>query len=565
MAWSKDRVRIGFGSEVPGIALLFVVTFGFLLLAVSPAFAAGGACPTGANYGNSFNQTLSGIGVTSCYFVSKSLGADTNSGTSESSPWAHVPGMYGCAGNCAALTPTAGEGFIMRGGDMWLNADLGVYWAPTWAGTSSHPMYIGVDPSWFAGSSWTRPIWNVQGQGIGAYPGNCAILCDWANYTIFDNIEIKGMGTSGGSGGTIVQAYGAQYASFQRLYIHGWSHAASGDWDNGNVYVAGNGAVGTCLHDSVIDGSDTTQDMLAALFSTVPCAYNNYIGFVTNGMEATGSNIHDNTFGPIVTPFSGITHQNHLFHFGPDNGATNQFIYNNVISVTKLGGASGGAVSQWINGNESNSATAYAFNNVIYDVGSGNVVNTGPHSGAAGTMVVFNNTVECGSDSNLCGGGGNAQAGPSGAISWTNDYWINSNGVPPLYCYTTYSPCTNSNELTQTLSTANGQGYTSTSTYAFQPTSSNGSTVGKGANLTSTCSAISNSSAEVAAWATAAGAACQNDTTYGVTYNTTNHTVSLARVPNARGTSGSWDAGAYQYSAGNQQPNPPTGLTAVVQ
>ena len=68
-----------------------------LMLFSTPVFAAGGACPSGANYPNAAgtNVTLASLGVTSCFYASSS-GSDTNSGTTESSPWLHFPGMSGC-------------------------------------------------------------------------------------------------------------------------------------------------------------------------------------------------------------------------------------------------------------------------------------------------------------------------------------------------------------------------------------------------------------------------------------------------------------------------------------
>jgi hypothetical protein len=61
----------------------------------------------------------------------------------------------------------------------------------------------------------------------------------------------------------------------------------------------------------------------------------------------------------------------------------------------------------------------------------------------------------------------------------------------------------------------------------------------------------------------AAGIACQSDTTYGVSYNTSNHTViSPARTPVARPMTGTWDSGAYQFSS--QVPAPVTAVKAKV-
>src|ERR1035437_10304250 len=100
---------------------IFALTvFGLLLISANGS-AAGGPCPSGARYlttaSNSLTTLLS-LGITNCYFIS-AAGADTNNGTSESTPWAHAPGMPKCTGTCASTTPAAGEGFIFRGGDAW--------------------------------------------------------------------------------------------------------------------------------------------------------------------------------------------------------------------------------------------------------------------------------------------------------------------------------------------------------------------------------------------------------------------------------------------------------------
>jgi hypothetical protein len=115
------------------------------------------------------------------------------------------------------------------------------------------------------------------------------------------------------------------------------------------------------------------------------------------------------------------------------------------------------------------------------------------------------------------------------------------------------------NSVAQTKSAANAQGYSMGETDTFSPTLVTNSTVGAGLNETALCTAISTINAT-------AGTACLSDTTYGVSYNSTNHTVSWpARTPIARPTVGPWDVGAYQFNASTSgQPNPPTGLAATV-
>jgi hypothetical protein len=157
------------------------------LIAPFVARAAGGACPTAAQYINPANLgiagplvTLAALGVTSCYYVA-ATGSDSNDGLSEASghPWQHAPYMPNCTATCAtvqaALTTTSAFGFIFRGGDTWHEftgspqIGLPVNWPNgtgsqvngwDWikSGTASTPFYIGVDFGWFSGGAWVRPI-----------------------------------------------------------------------------------------------------------------------------------------------------------------------------------------------------------------------------------------------------------------------------------------------------------------------------------------------------------------------------------------------------------------------
>jgi len=54
------------------------------------------------------------------YYISKSLGSDSNTSTqaqARMTPWAHLPGMQSCTSNCASYTPQPGDQFILLGGD----------------------------------------------------------------------------------------------------------------------------------------------------------------------------------------------------------------------------------------------------------------------------------------------------------------------------------------------------------------------------------------------------------------------------------------------------------------
>ena len=77
--------------------VLTLLLAGVLTLGATATRAAGGACPSTAQYINTANPTgplvtLASLGVTSCFYVADS-GADTNSGTTEAAPFLHAPFM----------------------------------------------------------------------------------------------------------------------------------------------------------------------------------------------------------------------------------------------------------------------------------------------------------------------------------------------------------------------------------------------------------------------------------------------------------------------------------------
>lgn len=564
MAWSKARGWIGFRSGIPGIALFLMVTLGMLLSAAPAAFAAGGTCPTAANYVNPSNPmgslvTLSSLGVTSCYYFSKSAGSDRANGTSESTPQQHLPGMTDYAGS---ITPAAGQGFILKGGDTWGASDLGDVWK--WGGTSGSPIYIGVDQKWFNGSSWVRPIFTCGGaacSGTGNYANYFMIV---GSYVTVDNIEFTGLLAPGTSGQPSYVLTELDHDVVENSYFHGWTMANGANHDDEMVVAFANNSFppytsqGSGLFYSVIDGSDTARNSMHAIGGSPTYIVGNVIQYVTNTTDnIQASNVHDNYFGPVVLSFQSGAHQNVLSICCADNSNTKQFIYNNVFTGT-ICGPCGGIVKLWLDQFGSSNTVGYAFNNVIYNNSPGNMINQGHGTAGAnvGTWNFFNNTVECGTDTSQipCV---NAAGVPSNAIAVfnsTNNHWILSGS--PIVCSGGYS-CPQTTDLTQTVSTANGQGYTSAQTYAFSPTSGGDSTVGTGSNIQSICTTINGLDRT-------AGAACQNSTGYACSYNRTNHAVSCPNETEiVRPASAAWDIGAHLYST-DTPPNPPTGLTAVV-
>jgi hypothetical protein len=498
-------------------------------------------------------------GITKCFYADFASGSDGNPGNSETAPLQHFPGMQGCSGSCSAITPSAGEGFILRGGVTWPNSSLGWYW--TWSGssTTSSPgcsgsgcIYIGVDPNWFTGSSWARPILNAGGAAVSPVssgPANTLFGC-YCNYLVFDNIELTGLYWSGvpayGSSDNIGLAGGmpghGTNDTFEHLYVHGWSHAASssGTVENPCGFVGDTGDpnnnANTILEYSVISGADTTQDSCSLVFGSPPYIAYNVLEYGSSAMVIDSPiSVHDNIVQNVVTSFDTSAHENAL----EENYSGNTTVYNNIFR--HIGS---GSLTLWLA--PDSGSTAYVFNNVIYDTDTGNVLDFAASlkTSPSGSIVFWNNTVECGQDSNpnaVCAGGINSQIS---AVTLQNNHFITNaasywatNGVTP----------TQVSNLFQTKSAAASQGYTSSEAYAFSPTAAypTDSTPGKGTSAAALCAASGVS-------------ACNNDTAYGVIYNTANHTVASPGRQSLAWKSPP-DIGAYSFGPALGNPTSLTG------
>jgi hypothetical protein len=595
MVLSKGKTwqYVGITSFKGKLGLIFL----FLLLAL-PAFASGGACPTGATYGPNNNATLSSLGVTSCYYIS-AAGADTNTGTDETHPWLHAPQMPNCSGNCATVQSggiPAGTGIILRGGDTWHfgNSSASPYTGGTWDfntspypsynGTSAHPIYLGVDQTWYTGSSWARPILTGDGNLCGPstvngttcisglIPGSSTITqyyvsscpyqisssnnvleLDNATNYIVDNFEMTGICLNSSATQNAYIRYGSLTGpvTFLSLYIHGWTHTAfSGPngscsgvcWGILAFWGGGAGASkGETLKYVIVDGADSDGEAGGFLDGG---GYNvgwSVIRYTSQGLVSNMHLFHDS----IYEYFYENGHSNMWESTGPDNAGTNA-VYNNLFRHLEVSGGYGG---EGFNTEPPTGTTDYFFNNIWYDVGSMEEFNLSP---GVGTTYVANNTIDWGTGNTF---------GCPGVLTAINNHYLTEGssvyGVGGGGCTLTASKNIQMNHATAT-----SDGYATSETYVFSPTTSNSPTVGAGTNEQSAmCAALSTAAGSDPTLSDAA-AACSSDTRYSCTYNTSNHTVSCpARTAVARPPSEAWDVGAYQLTG----MNPPTNLTATVQ
>ena len=507
------------------------------------------------------------------YYISKSTGSDSNAfaqAQSKSTPWAHLPGMAGCASNCASYTPVAGDNFIMMGCDVWTGSDLPVVWQ--WNGSSGSQIYVGVDKTWYnttnCPSGWNRPVWNaaktvMSGDNYFIQMGSSGTGGNGYSYLQFDNIEFKQQEFTSGSGGGIVDNLAPNTTNFQltNSYIHAWDAAADNCVFFRGPYGAGPPvtAINIVYSNNVIDGSDRTgtsgtTGVCYAFYYNQGGSHviNNVIRFVVNpgvvASSSTGLEIGGNWIDNVLVSVGG-SHCNGI----ETNGGTPFYIHDNVFSNMNCAGGETLSVAN------SAGEVDYVWNNVIYNLNSAQQPGAEAKSGGTGMFIYFwNNTVVPQSGASCLANG--LTSGDTVTVYFQNNDCITTswNAVDSFSGFGT-GVAANTNNILQAPSTAASRGYSSSETYVYSPpasgcTSSNSkcATVGAGINLTSS-------------WPSGFST---NDTQYGMREQTVNGVVQAVtgRPQNSRPASGAWDSGAYQYgSTQASAPNPPTGLTASAQ
>ncbi len=308
---------------------------------------------------------FAGSAAATTYYIDYSSGSDSNSGTTTSAPWMHLPGMQGCSSTCASTSPNPGDSFILKGGVTWPNAAFPITWS--WSGASGNYIYVGVDNTWYTGSSWTRPIWNAGSTGMGS-TNNYVRNINGGSYTTWDNIEMLNFVQQGDSYGNDTfmnlgaAAGGITNVTVTNCYFHHWSHGSqTADaitiilGSTNSPYLSGS-VIESNIADNT-DGDKVSGEFLYAIEGTIA---QNVVKNVANGILPIGPGgiVAANNIGPVNTSFDPSTHENgiELVAAGSSNTGT-WYIHDNVIH-------DGVGESSMI-GN--NGETDYVWNNIIYN------------------------------------------------------------------------------------------------------------------------------------------------------------------------------------------------------
>jgi len=521
------------------------------------------------------------------YYISYSTGANTNNGTSKSTPWKTHPYMQAAAactgtGSAPAYVHNPGDTFIFMQGDSWPNAcfDMVIQqgggigksdqytYDGTWGVVSFATPVTTGNPGQTAPTGTGAPTVNLgnvappgsgatlgnTGQTVGAYQFNAGGLvingADGINRFIYDdnndNITLNGVELTGvtwdGAGGWgdnawLVDIQQTQNFVLSNCYAHNWTYTNPVNGGDALGVMVGNGNfpynAGSRMSGCVIDGSNSGGPGLAnsgdAVYA-IPGCDNNIITNVTNGcLVNANASVHDNIIGPINPSLSAYAHPNCIEPIDPVAGGTSTvYIYNNVIhdcsDVAILAQGTPSAGSNEID---------YIWNNVIY-VGSvpappipiqfDSVMN--PNTGSEAH--VWNNTMY-GGPIMVCIRTIDEGNGNFNVLDFQNNFCMSDLGFATLPLVGN-TQIFNNNVLMGTADAATA-GLSSLQPFAYQPTAPD-----CGGLISTTLSCPVGAGTSLTNLATGGFLSLANDTTYG-----------NERTPNARPSIGPVDAGAYQY------------------
>lgn len=457
------------------------------------------------------------------FYIDYSAGNDSNSGT-KTSPWKRAPGMVGFTGNYAHV---AKDCFYFKGGVSWPNNVFPL--TTTGGGDATANDYYGTDKTWYAGSSFTKPIWDGQNSPITGTKKSFFVSSD--DYNTLHDIEMTNYYARNCSFGGCAMVYwvGVSKQIADDIYVHNFNVRDEVSDTNAIIFQSATyQRDDNSLINSKIEGDPQSYMEVSRAVNTVKNnVMHDVIGMVfPNGTGEISSNLMYNCGYPSF-PAGGKSHHADVIQVNPPNYSSTPeqtfLIHDNVIYDTGVEDANGNECETMLIGNPGENY--FIWNNIIYSSHGNEIglLQDSSSGGPAKSINIFNNTIV----------GGRDFSGPcirSGAGTQTIKIQNNHCITDSSFLYeVSAANLVVQNNLTQTVAQATSSGFTPNSTNAYSPSSANASTIGAGANLTSLCSG-------------GLSGLCSSTNYAG--------TLSQAQRP----TTGAWDIGAYQYSnPGNSQ------------
>jgi hypothetical protein len=220
------------------------------------------------------------------FYIDFASGADSNAGASKAAPWKHAPGMQGCSSDCSSYSHALGDRFIFKGGVTW---DHTIFpWNFVGGGNSGTYDYYGVDLAWFAGGSFTRPIFD------GEYIATDMLEVN-PSYVTVDNFEVKGLYLSTNVFGQFSIGLPATgFVIIQNCYVHDWKAGPGMTFDDarggigGSAYAAvGHNGVGTVVDNCIIENSGQSAKMNGVALRMIETVRNTTVHDVPTAIPTT--------------------------------------------------------------------------------------------------------------------------------------------------------------------------------------------------------------------------------------------------------------------------------------
>ena len=469
-------------------------------------------------------------------------GSDGNPGT-KSAPWAHAPGMQGCAAKCARYRAAAGDRFVFKGGDTWGNANFPL---ATGSGVAGKPDYYGIETDWYTGLEFSRPTFDAQDADI--CPGSCSdsnvpggapdqrdldvfIDASQEDYVTVDGLHLTNYSATRSTRYHICSEILSfddgdsrydQNIALNRLLIDKIRIGATSDAST--CYILQNYSVPYANDNDIFENSTVAGDSTTwgkGLWYEAN-AVNNVIYGIGEGLiypASHGTIAGNRLYGCAANPTTGAPqapsigggptttiHDNAIETLGVAGSGT-FYIYDNVIYNT--GETSNDECESLILSNTGE--TDYVYNNVLYHIG-GNGPDSGTTSGGTPKAAYYwNNSIQSSNADNVC-----VRAPGTPTFVAQNNLCVGSGGIS--------GNGTIDHNVQIAAVTAARDGYTGLGGKFIWPTPGGSSpTTGAGANLTSHCSSVPDLCAT--------------------------KSYANARTSIAGAKAGAWDVGAYEVPA----------------
>ncbi len=310
------------------------------------------------------------------YYIDYVSGNNANNGTSKNTPWKVHPYMKGFTGS---YSHKAGDRFIFKGGVTWPHSAFQMNIAAGGSSDSARD-YYGADKTWYAGSSWTRPVFDFENKVVApdAWGGaeSAGLLLRDVHYITLDNLELirfrqrlfeknSGKADPGFAVDNITIQGSASNITLQNSIVRDWTIPTpipAGYIDGGAsggviVNAWSGGGTGIKILNNEFHQQNTGIRSGVALYLGGEIAYNT-IHHVSDAIVG-GGNVHDNLIYNVEDATCPELHEDVIYITSPST------VYNNVVYE-----ATAAAPVYYLEPSRSASTgTTLVYNNISYNTG----------------------------------------------------------------------------------------------------------------------------------------------------------------------------------------------------